>query len=105
MLQDHVSRSIGIAEQGSSVLKTTLGVMLRECLAAWIELRGVANVRQRQPACASCQELAEHQRVVVIRGAVVGDDHLCAHRSTISRKLAVRGIGLLARNRRPGLSI
>ena len=85
------------------MLETTVGVMLRKRLSAWIELRGVPNVGEPQPARVRCQEAAEHQRVVVIRGAVVGDDYRGAHRSTISRKLVGR-TGPLARNRRPSLS-
>jgi hypothetical protein len=86
------------------VLETPFGVVLGELLALAVELRGVAHIGQREPRGVGLEQLAEHERVVVVRGAVVGDDQRCA---TASASLLDGGrcIGLLAMNPRLRLCI
>ena len=48
--------------------------MLGQLLAPGVELARVAHVGERQAAPAAREHLPERERVVVVRGAVVGDD-------------------------------
>ena len=59
--------------------EASLRVMSGDLLAAGIEFARVPDVGECRPSSAERQELPQHQRVVVVGGAVVGDDQVCAH--------------------------
>ena len=78
-----MARDLGVAQQARPALESLLGVVLGELLAARVELRRVADVGQRQREPGGAEHLAQGQRVVVVRGAVIGDDRGRSHERII----------------------
>jgi hypothetical protein len=70
-----------VAQHRGALLEALFGVMLGQLLSAWVKFTGVAHVCERQRETGPCQQLAQRQRVVIVRSSVIRDDHVGAHRS------------------------
>ena len=53
-----------------------------EFFARALRLGGVTHVRERELCAGLAEDASEHQRVVVVRGVVVGDDRVWCHHWT-----------------------
>jgi hypothetical protein len=63
-----------VGDLRGAAVQALVGIVLGQLLAALVELAGVADVGEGQVQAGGQQALGERDRVVVVRGAVVGDD-------------------------------
>jgi len=73
---DDVARDARVAEQRRSPLQELLGVALGELLAAEVRVLGVAHVGERRLGARAGEHATESDRVVLVGGAVIGNDDL-----------------------------
>ena len=76
---DHVARNLGIVEPRRALGKAPLGVVLGDLLALRVVLVRVTDVGERQQRRSGGEHPSERQRVVIVRGSVVGHDRANGH--------------------------
>ena len=74
-----------VAEQRRAALEQRLGLVLGERLAVVVGLVAVAHVGDRHLGAGAGEDAPEGDRVVLVRGAVVGNDDLGGHGALLSR--------------------
>ena len=65
-----------VTEHARATVEQSFGVVFGEPLAVALGVHGVTDVREDQLGPRVAQDTGEHQRVVIVRGVVVGDDGL-----------------------------
>ena len=85
-----MAADLRVSEPTGAALEQFLRLRLSCLLGCGIGLFGVADVGERYACAGIAEHLAERERVGVVLGAVVGDDHMGLHRNSLLKRVVAR---------------
>ena len=88
--EDDVAADLGVTEPLRAALEQLVGVVLRYLLGGGVGLLGVADIGERHARAGVAEDLPERQCVVVVVGAIVGDDHMGLHGVPCLKRVVAR---------------